>query len=310
MPGRARGAPALSGYAPGLPRHVLLPFVLVACLAGCAPERSAGADEPAHAPRRVVSLNPSLTAILVEIGAADALVGVDDFSARQQASVASLPRVGGLYNPSLEAVVGLQPDLVVLVPSAEQRDFRARLRELGVPVLALDPVDFDEVLASIETLGARTGHAEAARERVARIRRTRAAVETATAPLPRPRTVLVLQRDPLFVVGRGGFVDEMLGAAGAVNVAASFDEPWPRVSREWLLAAAPEVILDSSADAEPAHTFWGRWPSLPAVRAGRVVAIPQGAATLPGPHLDRALVTLAESIHGIEIAAASRDRAP
>jgi ABC-type hemin transport system substrate-binding protein len=81
------------------------------------------ADVPA---RRIVSMNPSLTRILVAIGAADALVGVDAFSARAEPAVASLPRVGGLYSPSLESVVELQPDLVVIVPSFEQREFRTR----------------------------------------------------------------------------------------------------------------------------------------------------------------------------------------
>ena len=275
--------------------------------AACGPAAEAPpAAGTAHA-ERVVSLNPSLTAILLALGAGDVLVGVDDFSARQQPAVAELPRVGGLYNPSLEAVVALEPDLVVLVPSAEQRNFRRRLEELAIPALVLDPVGFEEVLASIEVLGARVGREKEARERVARIREVRAAVEAATAPLERPRTVLVLQRDPLFVVGRGSFVDEMLAAVGAANLAREFDETWPRVSREWLLAAAPELILDSSSDGEPAADFWARWPSLPAVRAGRVVAVPEGATTLPGPYLDRALVMLAEAVHdGVDLEDARR----
>ncbi len=259
--------------------------------------RDAGA--PADAPaRRVVSLNPSFTAILLALDAGPLLVGVDEFSARQQPAVASLPRVGGLYNPSLEALVALEPDLVVLVPSAQQRDFRARLEELGVNVLALDPVGFEEVLASIEQLGERVGRGAEARARTARIARVAAAVRAATGALPRPRVVMVLQRDPLFLAGRGSFVDEMLAAAGAENLGAELGGPWPRASREWLLAAAPEVILDTSAEAEGDADYWARWPSLPAVRAGRVVALPQGVFTLPGPDLDRALLALARRLHG------------
>ena len=81
--------------------------------------------------RRVVSLNPSLTATLVALGAGAQLVGVDDYSARQQSAVRELPAVGGLFTPSLEAILGLAPDLVALVPSAQQRDLRARLEALG-----------------------------------------------------------------------------------------------------------------------------------------------------------------------------------
>jgi ABC-type Fe3+-hydroxamate transport system substrate-binding protein len=99
------------------------------------------------------------------------------------------------------------------------------------------------------------------------------------------------------VVGRGSFADEMLAAAGAENLGRVFDEPWPRATREWLLAAAPEVLIDGSDVSGDAATYWAQWPSLPAVRAGRVIAVPQGAVALPGPWLDRALERLAAVIH-------------
>jgi iron complex transport system substrate-binding protein len=257
-----------------------------------APQPAAAA--PAH---RVVSLNPSFTAILVALGARDALVGVDSFSKRQP-EVAGLPAVGGLYNPSLEAVVALDPDLVVFLPTAEQRDFQTRLEDLGLPVLTLAPLSFEEVLGTIETLGARVGREKAARARVAAIRAARRAAEARAADGPHPRTVVVLQREPLFVVGRGSFVDDMLEAVGAENLGRQFAQPWPRVTREWLLAAAPEVILDAADPAlGPAADYWSRWPSLPAVREGRVVAVPEGVVTLPGPWLDRALAELERAVH-------------
>jgi iron complex transport system substrate-binding protein len=255
--------------------------------------------EPAH---RVVSINPSFTAILVAIGARGSLVGVDEFSAREQPEVAGLPTVGGLYNPGLEAVVSLAPDLVVMVPSAEQRDFRARLADLGIPFLELNPTRFDEVLAAIEELGARVGREEAAAARVREIRRVQRGVEEATRGLPRVRALVVLQRDPPFVVGRGSFVDEMMGLAGAENAGAEFEEPYPRVTREWIIGAAPEVILDSSDAPGDAREYWSRWPSLPAVRSGRVISLARGIATLPGPYLDRALLAMVGAIHGPELA--------
>jgi iron complex transport system substrate-binding protein len=256
---------------------------------------------PAEPARRVVSMNPSLTAILVAIGARSSLVGVDEFSARQQPAIADLPTVGGLYSPGLEAVVALAPDLVVLVPSAEQRDFRARLAVLEIPFLELNPIRFDEVLAAIEELGARVGREAAAAARVEEIRRVQSGVEDATRGLPRIRTLLVLQRDPPFVVGSGSFVDEMIRVAGAENVGASFDQPYPRVTREWVIDAAPAVILDSSDSPGDALEYWSQWPSLPAVRQGRVISLARGIATLPGPYLDRALLAIAAAIHGPEV---------
>jgi len=270
----------------------------------------AAAPAFAEAPaQRVVSLNPSLTAIAVALGARAQLVGVDDYSARTP-EAAGLPTVGGLYDPSLEAVIGLAPDLVVLVVSAEQRGFRERLEALGVPCLALDPVSFDDVLGAIETLGAKLGREREAAARVAAIRRTRARVEAAARGLPRLRGVLVLQRDPLFAAGAGTFVDDMLRALGVENLAAAQPGRWPRLAREWLLAAGPELILDSSPGVEPAAAYWARWPSLPAVAKGAVADVPEGITTLPGPALDEALLVLAAAARGPEFAAALREAAP
>jgi iron complex transport system substrate-binding protein len=272
-----------------------LPILVAALLLA----RAGEAAEPAQ---RIVSMNPSLTRILVALGAGASLVGVDDFSAKAEPSVATLPRVGGLYSPSLESVVALQPDLVVIVPSLEQRDFRTRLEALHLPVLVLDPVSFDQVLESIRELGRRAGRDAAATARIDAIQRTRDAVRRATAGRPPPRTVLILQREPLFVVGKGTFIDEMIAAAGATNLGAELGEKWPRASAEWLVAAAPDVLLDSDSDPQPAAAFWSRWPSLPAVAHGRVVALDAGDVTLPGPDLDRALVKLARALHGPSLA--------
>jgi iron complex transport system substrate-binding protein len=278
-------------------RSAALALVLLGVLPARAEEAAPQRGPAAVAAPRVVSLNPSLTATLVALDAADLLVGIDEYSARQQPALRELPRVGGLFDASLEAVVALEPDLVVLVPSAQQRDLRRRLEALGIEVLVLPNISLDQLLASIEQLGARVGREEQARARVAEIRREWQRVAQQQHSASPPRAVLVIQRDPLFVVGHGSFLDAMLRAAGAENVAGGFDEPYPRVSLEWLIAAAPQVILDASEDPLPAARYWARWPSLPAVATGRVAALPAAEVTLPGPHPERGLHVLAETLH-------------
>jgi iron complex transport system substrate-binding protein len=248
--------------------------------------------------RRVVSMNPSLSAMLLALGAEDTLVAADEWSHRNHPELAGRPNVGGLTDPSLEAVVAARPDLVVLVPSFEQRDFRARLDGMGIQVLALDPKSFEDVLAAIGSLGRAVGRRDAAQARVAAIRRARQEVETAVRDLPHPSVVFVLQREPLFVVGSGSFISEMLESAGARNLGAELDGPYPRAALEWLVARAPEALLDSSTDPQPASAYWARLPSLPAVRDGRVAGLGPGTATLPGPWLDRALWIVACALHG------------
>jgi iron complex transport system substrate-binding protein len=267
----------------------------------------AGAERPAAAALRVVSMNPSLTRMLIALDAGATLVGVDEFSARTEASVEHLPRVGGLFNPSLEAVVALQPDLVVVVPSIAQRDFRDRLRELGIDVLELSNITLEEVLDSVRELGARVDRVEAAQTRVDEIRRAWSETAARAAKGTSRTAILVLQRDPLYVAGAGSFLDEMLRAAGVENAAARFSDPYPRVGIEWLIAAAPEIIIDSAKDPMPAVEHWSRWPSIPAVAESRVLAVPADNLTLPGPYLDRALRILFEAINALDAPEIIRD---
>ena len=258
----------------------------------------------AHAAsRRIVSLNPSLTAILVSIGAQASLVGVDDYSAKRIPSVADLPRVGGLFSPSLEAVVALGPDLVVLVPSVAQRDFKLRLEQLGVRVVTFANVRFDEVLENIERLGALAGRKAAAKARIDAIVGARDAARRRARGRVAPGVLVVLQRDPVYVVGSGNFIEEMLELLGARNLASGFETPYPRVAAEWVVARAPDVLIDLSPDQAEAAAHWARWPSIPAVAHGRVVALDAELISMPGPDLDRALGLLATSLYGDEPAA-------
>jgi len=255
---------------------------------------------------RIVSLNPSLTAILVALGAEGKLVGVDDYSATKIPEVAALPRVGGLFSPSLEAVVALRPDRVVLVPSAEQRDFRTRLEGLGIPVTVFENLRFAEVLGNIRQLGAMTGRGAEAAARIEAINQAREAAQRRARGRDAPSVLVVLQRDPVYVVGSGNFIDEMLSATGGKNLASEFDEPYPRVAAEWVVARAPEVLIDLSPDPATALSHWSLWPSIPAVATGRVLAVDAELISLPGPHLDRAFEILASSLYPASPAESSR----
>lgn len=290
----------------------MLSFLLILLLVGLVPEclaidgvpaanpRSVDADLPEDAAGslRLVSLNPSLTAIVMALGAGDRLVGIDDYSARVIPALADRPQVGGLFDPSLERIVSLRPDRVLIVAGVDQERHADRLARLGIEVEVYRNVRLAEVLENIERLGVLLHRESAAARRIRSILDTRAAVEAAVRGRPRPGTLAIVDRAPLFLVGAGTFLDEMLEAVGADNLARRLAKGYPRGSIEWLIDARPELLLDLTPGAEPAATFWARWPSLPAVAAGRVVDLDPTRISLPGPDLDRALVELAVAVHG------------
>jgi iron complex transport system substrate-binding protein len=270
---------------------------------------------PASNPLRLISLNPSLSAIVLRLGAGDSLVGIDDYSARVLPSLAALPRVGGLFDPSLESVVSLRPDRVLLVAGVDQQNHADRLERAGLKVEIYPNERLEEVLENIERLGALLGRQDLAAARIHSILEMREAVRKAAVGRTRPGTLAVVDRSPLYLVGAGTFLSEMLDVVGAENLGSSLGSGYPRASIEWLIASRPELLLDMTPGATRAADFWTRWPSIPAVSSGRVIDVDASRISLPGPDIDQALRELAIAVHGAGIAAAidaqlEKDRAP
>jgi len=261
--------------------------------------RADPADEPpAVSSLRLISLNPSLTAIVIRLGARESLVGVDEYSAELIEEVRDLPQVGGLFDPSLESVLALRPDRVLLVAGIDQQSHGERLERLGIDVEVFENERLEQVLENIERLGSMLEREAAAAERIAAILAMRIAVAEAAADRARPATLAVVDRSPLFLVAGDTFIDEMLEAVGANNLARSLGAGYPRGSIEWVIGAKPELLLDMTPGGEDGLAFWGRWPSLPAVSSGRVLTLDASRISLPGPELDRALRELAVAVHG------------
>ena len=257
-----------------------------------------GRNEATAIPRRLVSLNPSLSAIVLRLGAGELLVGVDDYSARLLPELATLPRVGGLFDPGLESIVALRPDRVLFVAGVDQQTHATRLEKLGLEVEVYRNERLEEVLENIDRLGQLLDRRPAAEARIRAILETRAAVAIATRDREPPATVAIVDRSPLYLVGAETFVDEMLESVGARNLARELASGYPRGSIEWLIAARPKLLLDLTPGAESAVRFWSRWPSIPAVAERRVVDVDPTHISLPGPDLDLALRELAVAVHG------------
>lgn len=267
------------------------PAFLVALVAA-SPVRYLG-PKPKAEVRRIVTLAPSLTDIVVALGAGDRLAGVSRFDELPQ--VKGLPRVGGFTDPSVEAVLALKPDLVLVQPGPGNHRPVEKMAELGIPVLALSMQGVEDVLAALREAGRAVGKAEQG-ERLARdIEATRVEVRGRAARVPKKRVLFVYGFQPFVVAGPGSFADELMKDAGAVNAAANAGGAYAVYSTESAIRARPDVVID----AVMGHEGGGeKLRELPGLREARWVSVPSEDLLHPGPNIGRGLRTLFELIHG------------
>jgi len=257
-------------------------------------------------PKRIVSTAPSVTEILFVLGLGDRVVGVTDFCNYPEAAK-SVAKIGGFANPSLEAIVALEPDLVVgswgnpmeMVNQIE----RLHIRWIGIKIQSVE-----DVLTAITTIGKQTGKGKEAEELVAgfrkRIRRITARTEQ-LAPDERPRVFWGGWNEPIYTAGPGSFINDLIEMAGGRNIAGDAKHPWPRYGLETIVAADPEVFLCGhdpegyATDAEALSALRTRrgWKDITAVKTGRVYLMRSDAFLRPGPRLVDALEQMAATIH-------------
>ncbi|WP_255217427.1 ABC transporter substrate-binding protein [Myxococcus sp. AM010] len=252
--------------------------------------RTLGPPAPSQV-RRVVTLAPSLSAMVLSLGAGSTLVGVSRFD--EAKDLAKLPRVGGFTDPSVEAVIALKPDLVLVQPGPGNQRPVEKMAELGVPVLLLPLHSVADVLAAMRAVGKALGREKAAEAVVVDIEATRARIREAAKKLPAPRVLFVYGFAPLVVAGPGSFADELLRDAGGVNVAADAGSAYPVYSVERVVRARASVVVDA-ADVDVGKDTLR---ALPGLSSARWVDLPSMALLQPGPSLGRGLEELFRLLH-------------
>jgi len=248
--------------------------------------------------KRVVTLAPSLTDMALALGAGDLLVGVSRFDERPE--VKALPRVGGFVDPSVEAVLALSPDLVLVQPSPGNQQPVEKMAELGVPVLSLPLHSVQQVLVAIRETGKALGKDSAGKALVEQIEKTRAGVRERAKALPHPRVLFVYGWEPLVVAGPGSFADELLRDAGAVNAAEEAKSPYPVFSMESALAARVDVVVNAVGRHEGGGD---RVRELPGLKEARWVELSSADLLHPGPRLVEGLEELFRLLHPTSSAA-------
>lgn len=248
--------------------------------------------------RRIVSLLPSLTETVCALDACGRLVGVDR-SSNWPASIAALPRLGGLEDTQIERIVALRPDLVLAASSSRAIE---RLESLGIRVLALEPKGFEDtrrVLRAVAQALGRPGDGDALWARIdARIAAAAARVPASARGL---RTYFEVSETP-HAASEGSFVGETLARLGLRNVVPASLGPFPQLNPEFVVRAAPELVI-GSARAIAAMAARPGWAALPALRERRACALePERYEPIvrPGPRLGEAAEILADCLVALE----------
>ena len=226
-------------------------------------------------PRRIVSLVPSVTEVIYALGGEARLVGRTDFCDYPPAARGK-QSVGGMVNPSLETIVALRPDLVIVTSAGTREETFRQIIRLGIPVYQVAADRIDEVKDVVRRLGALTGREAAVPPLLDRIDRRVATVREAVRPFRRPRVLYVLWPEPLIVPGRSSLVTELIEIAGGDSITAGDAEAYPRYSLEAAVAKSPEVIVlanHGSTGGPIQLDRWQRLTSLPAIRTGRVHSV-------------------------------------
>ena len=249
----------------------------------------------ASPPRRIVSLNPATTELLFGLGAGSRVVGRTQYDLWPD-SARLVPSVGAGMQPNLEAVLGRQPDLVVMYASGSDRGAADRLTAAGVPTAAFRMDHITDFVRVTIQLGRLVGDTVRAHNVVDSVTRTLDRVRHATQSLERPSVFLHAWEKPLMTLGGGSFVSELVTIAGGRNIYDSLPAPSPVVTLEDVLRRNPDIVLVSPIERSNMLQS-DRWRALPAVRNGRVLAYDTNLVARPSVKLGEAAVSLARLFH-------------
>jgi len=261
------------------------------------------AADPTSSPKRIISLAPSMTEILYALGLGDQIVGVTTFCDYPE-DAKKKPKIGGMSNPSLEAVISLKPDVVVMTTDGNPKEFNDRLIELKVKTFVFEARRLVELPQGIRDLGAALGVKDRA-DRLARdiedgIKRVKAMHTAARAQQSgHPKKVLfIVWPEPLIVAGPGTVIDDAITLLGEKSLAASAATAYPKYSIEEVLRQAPDVICigrGRTSMNEVSQGLLARLSSVPAVKKGKVFYVSDQLYRL-GPRVISGIEELAECL--------------
>jgi iron complex transport system substrate-binding protein len=290
---------------------VVLLSLLVSMTIGCQAEFTPGTytDDMGRevaineVPQRIVSHVPSITEMLFALGVGERVVGVSDYCDYPE-EAKSKTSVGNYFNPSIENIVALEPDLVLTDGHSETI---IQLDELEPPInyMVIDPRDIDGVFKDLELLGKVTGSEGAAEALIESMQDSIANVLALVEGAPRPKVLFIIDATDLtfpWTAGQGSFVDAFITMAGGENIAAQTESAWVQLSIEEIVNADPEIIIlpakHGTAFTSPETLIEHPvWQGTTAVKEGKIFIIDDDLVSRSGPRIIQGLEELARIIH-------------
>jgi iron complex transport system substrate-binding protein len=250
--------------------------------------------------QRIVSLAPSLTETIYALGLQDRLVGDTDYC-DYPADAQKKTKVGGAINPSLEQIVALRPDLVLVTKSLNRIETVNALDGLGIPSYATDPHTVQEIVSSTERLAVVLGVPDAGANLRVDLERHVTDLQQRLNGLPQRRVLFIVWSDPLISVGKGTFIADAMRLAGATSIVDSAQD-WPHMSLEEVVRLQPEFLVFAASHSDSGQNDFDvlaerpGWRGLDAVR-NRHFAVISDAVNRTAPRIVSAIEDLARQLH-------------
>ncbi len=195
---------------------------------------------------RIISLCPSLTELVFDLGAGDSLVGRTKFCVHPAERVAAVPSVGGTKNPKIDTIVELRPDLVLMNQEENRIEDATALRAAGIRVHTSMPTTAAETAEMVRSIGDAIDRAPQSLIIARDIELRAARVLKDNADQPAVTFAYLIWRNPLMGVSSDTFVSQLLSLANAENVVGETEARYPVIEQDALSRLAPDVVLMSS----------------------------------------------------------------
>ena len=239
------------------------------------------------APLRIVSGSPSNTEILFALGLEQKVVGVTNWCNYPQAAQ-KVAKIGDISPLNVEKVLSLQPDLFI-ASNLNGEEAIAKLSELGVPVVAMNPMSFAQTLESITLIGKATGKDDQAQAVVNKLKNTIKQVQKQGEAIKKRglKVFILLGWEPYWTAGPGSFLEEAVNLTGGENIAHDLGQSWGQMNFETVLSRNPDVII---TDIDPEKLYSDKsWGGIAAIEKHQVYKIVGDEYYRPGPRLIEAL---------------------